>query len=272
MDTWLNENRQQYQMFLSVTQLLLERGFSPLATEPYHDDAFRTDHTEAVMTLLRSFAPDSVSWPLKVFSTGPLFRPGRSWSDAIDVEWVGPTGLPEEHEMVTLIGEMAHRFLQQGMESKDLTMVFGHLGWLRGLARCLKLPDSDVENLVRELRQGRLTSVDQILGRAGTPEARQLFQPQSPAAFFSRLAAWIPGSDYQLETARWNTIWDLSLTGQRSYYTGIVFSLYHRAIGQPLVNGGKFQIAGDGMPAGGIGFTMYLDACRAALGDFNLAL
>lgn len=268
MDTWLKENRQQYQIFLSITQLLLARGFSPLATEPYYDNAFRTDHTEAMMNLLRSFSLDSVSWPLKVFSTGPLFRPGRSWSDAVDVEWVGPTGLKEEREMIALIGEVAAWFLSEGMAREDLTMVFGHVGWLRELGRQLSLPDA--EALIGELRNGRLTSVDQYL--AGTTEARQLFRPQSPAEFFARLTPFVPEAASHFDAPEWNTLWDLSLAGQRDYYTGIVFSLYHRRVGQPLVNGGQFELPGSGWLTGGLGFTMYLDACRAAVGELHHAL
>ncbi|PSR20508.1 MAG: hypothetical protein C7B45_14700 [Sulfobacillus acidophilus] len=264
MDTWLWENRQQYQMFVGLTQLLLDRGFSPLSTEPYADNTFRTDHTEAMMNLVRSFSAKEVSWPLRIFSTGPLFRPGRSWTEAVDVEWVGPVGDAEQHDMIQLISDMAGWLTKAGIAPDDLTMVYGHVGWTAMLATHLGLSVAAIENFVRELRQGRLTIVPQVLGEVSS-KAALLFCPQNQRDFFSRLSEFVAVPPIDGESGYWNTKWDLSLTGKRSYYTGLVFSLCHRGSGQPLINGGQFEMSSRGEALGGLGFTLYLDACRAAV-------
>ncbi len=268
MDTWLGENRRQYRIFVGLLQLLLDRGFSPLSTEPASETSFRTDHTEAMIALLKSFSPGSMTWPLRVFSTGPLFRPGRTWTDALDVEWLGPIGAPEEREVIELVSEMARWLSGEGVRTDDLTMVFGHTGWLKLLGDQLGMTADRIEVLVSELRRGRLTSVGELVAPLA-PEAVELFHPQGPEEFFSCLARYLNVSIPPVGSDRWDTRWDLSLTGRRGYYTGLVFSLYHRQSGQPLVNGGTFSIAGGGEPSEGIGFTLDFDACRTALGEIS---
>jgi histidyl-tRNA synthetase len=270
MDTWLWENRQQYQMFVGLTQLLLDRDFSPLPTEPYVDNTFRTDHTEAMMNLVRSFPGEEMSWPLRIFSTGPLFRPGRTWTDAVDVEWVGTVGEAEQRDMIQLVSDMAGWLTEAGIVADDLTMVYGHLGWTGRLATSLGLSSAAIHTFVNELRQGRLTVVPQALGELST-EAAALFCPRNAHDFFQRLSQFIEVLPIDGESVHWTTKWDLSLTGKRTYYTGLVFSLCHRRSGQPLINGGQFEMASRGESLGGLGFTLYLDACRVALRGQNSA-
>ncbi len=263
MDTWLRENRQQYQMFVGLVQLLLNREFSPLTTEPVSAQAFRTDHTEAVIRLLNSFSQDSISSPLRVFSTGPLFGPASIWTDAIDVEWIGPVGAREEREVLNLIAEMVEWLGTYGMASEDLTMVYGHPGWLRQLGATVGLELSQIQDLEDVLHRGRLSALEAILGSA--PRAvYHLFRPQGPEAFFNYLNQYLSVSPAVIPPPPWQTRWDLSLVGKRSYYSGLVFNLYHRRTGQPLVTGGQFALPDGGRYAAGIGFTLDMDACRRA--------
>jgi histidyl-tRNA synthetase len=264
MDTWLWENRQQYQIFVGLVQLLLNREFSPLTTEPASNAAFRTDHTEAMIALLKSFSPEQITWPLKIFSMGPLFRPGRVWTDAVDVEWLGPVGAHEERVTLDLIGDMMEWLGPYGISGGDLTMVYGHVGWLRQLADQWELSPGQWKSLQEALRQGRLTALGDILAQAPRAVVR-LFRPQSTEAFFGFLSAYLDVSALNSPSAAWHTRWDLSLVGRRSYYSGLVFSLYHRHAGQPLVTGGQFALPEGGPLSQGIGFTLDLDACRSAV-------
>lgn len=263
MDTWLWENRQQYQIFVGLVQLLLNREFSPLTTEPASAHAFRTDHTEAVIRLLKSFSQDSISLPLRVFSTGPLFRPASVWTDAIDVEWIGPVGAAEEREALNLIADMVQWLGNHGIVSEDLTMVYGNPRWLRQLGHLLGLDPSRLQTLEDALHRGQLSMLDNIL-EAAPPAVYQLFRPQAPETFFGNLNQYLRVAPIATPSSPWQTRWDLSLVGQRNYYSGLVFSLYHRRAGQPLITGGQFALPDGGPFAEGIGFTLDLDVCRRA--------
>lgn len=263
MDTWLWENRQQYQIFVGLVQLLLNQGFSPLTTEPASAHVFRTDHTEAVSRLLNSFSQGRTSWPLRVFSTGPLFRPASIWTDAIDVEWIGPVGSREESAVLRLVADMVEWLGAHGIAGEDLTMVYGHPGWLRQLGEHLGLDSGQREALEKTLHRGQLSALDTIWGSA-LRAVLQLFRPQLPEDFFTNLNQYLSVSPVVMPSPPWQTRWDLSLVGQRSYYSGLVFSLYHRRTGQPLVTGGQFALPGGGRFAEGIGFTLDFDACRRA--------
>lgn len=262
MDTWLRENRQQYQMFVGLVQLLLNREFSPLTTEPASANTFRTDHTEAVIRLLNSFSADSISWPLRIFSTGPLFRPASIWTDAIDVEWIGSVGDAEEREALGLVADMVLWLRNHGIMSEDLTMVYGNLGWIRKLGVYLGIGPDRISDLEDALRRGQLSMVGHML-EAAPAAVNRLFHPQGPQEFFNNLGQYLNVSPTAMASSPWQTRWDLSLVGKR-YYSGLVFSLYHRRTGQPLVTGGHFALPDGGRFAEGIGFTLDLDACRRA--------
>lgn len=264
MDTWLWENRQQYKIFVGLVQLLLDSGFSPLTTEPASDRSFRTDHTEAVIQLLTSFSPGSVTWPLRVFSTGPLFRSGSMWTDAIDVEWLGPVGSGEETAVLGLAAGMVELLGEQGIVGEDLTMVYGHAGWLKQVGTRLGLDPVQFQSLENALRRGRLTELDDILGGAPATALR-LFRPQTATQFFADLNLYLNATPSGMPPSPWQTRWDLSLVGRHSYYSGLVFCLYHPRSGQPLVTGGQFALPEGGPLSQGIGFTVDLDACRVAL-------
>lgn len=271
MDTWLAENRRLYRLFLGLTNLLLEQGFSPLSTPPASDRAFRTDHTEAIMALLPHFDQETVRWPLRVFSAGPLFSSQGIWSDAVDVEWVGSITARDQEEVLGVVAAMVRWLAQQRMKPADLLMVLGHVGWFRTLGEQLGLSPPVAERLIDDVRRGRLTVVqDHIAVRS--QDAAGLFIPQAADQFFATLGKFFDVRIPPLPAVCWQTRWDLALTGRRNYYTGLVFSLYHRYSPEPLVQGGQFAIPGAKGLLEGMGFTVNLDACRMAVGGVPYVL
>lgn len=262
MNRFLAESRTQYQVFLGITEILFNRGFSPVTTEPYQNNSFRTDHTEALVNWLNSFPADYIEWPLKLFSTGPLFRPGRSWSEAVDVEWIGPPGTQEEQVMVELIGDVASWLSPRVAGQNLLTAVFGHIGWLQDLGKRSGLSKGEIDALIDALRRGQLARVADYFG----PDSEWvgLFRPHEEALIAQTLDVEpVPGP----RSCR--TVWDLSLTGSHDYYTGLTFALYHPGSGQPLINGGRFAINRGPRTVEGIGFTLFLDACRAVMNEVD---
>ncbi len=265
MLTFLEEQRRQYQIFLNVTERLLEAGYGPLATEPYRQEAFRTDHTPAILEVVASFSPDTVEWPLKVFSTGPLFLPGRSrWTEAIDAEWVGPIGASEQRQVLDVVNASIDAFSSEGLPDADLTMVFGEVQWLRKLAESWGLSDDEIQDFVAQLKAGRLAAVDGYRERAGEA-GWALLRPQPTTEFFSQLRRFVPEAKPPVLDQNWRSLWDLSLTGQRAYHTGLVFALHHDRTRQALISGGRFDLNVGGRTFSGMGFTVNLDAVREAL-------
>lgn len=261
---WLEDNRRQYRIFLDVAELLLDRGFAPLSTAPVSGIEFRTDHTRAVVDALRSLHGHVPSEPRRVFSTGPLFRFDSLWADAIDVEWVGEITEVHEAEVVAMASEVAERLSRPGFADGQLTMVFGHAGWLLQLLQALKVDKEDSVALVLALRTGRLAEAERILSNQA-PDALSLFRAQEQAPFFDHLNTYILVHPVPVGSPPWRTLWDLSLTGRQGYYTGLVFCLYHGPSGLPILTGGRFAIEGQAASSG-IGFTLDLESCRSALG------
>jgi histidyl-tRNA synthetase len=255
---WLSANRRQYEVFIQVVEKLLASGFHPVSTEPYRDHMFRRDHTEAMVQVLGSFSPETIDWPLKVFSTGPLFRADQSWLEAVDVEWLGAGSAATDSAAVNFLAELVGGFR---LDHPDLVMVFGHLGWLTTLLSAKAPDDDDARALIAALRQGRWSVI-----RDRLPELEHLFRPLPYHEFVAEIGRWVEGIDVMAVDTPWTQRWDLSLTGQWDYYSGIVFSLYHRDTGQALANGGRFRMEVRDRTIEGIGFTLYLDAFRAVEG------
>lgn len=267
MQAWLEHNRQQYQFLMALWNFLIARGFNPVPTPPAHDREFRQDHTQAILELLSSFRPESIEWPLSVFSTGPLYQPraGR-WLETIDVEILGASPRDDDRQALELIGELVPTLAPEGVSPACL-MVFGHVGWLDQVLGQLGLSPEQRQDLRRLFMDGNLVEAEQQVAQ-WAPEAKPLFVPQSTEDFFPRLAKvapWVNGDPdpSPLLPDTWAVEWDLSLTGTWPYYTGLVFSLFLPGIGQPLLNGGRFSWRQAGRLWQGVGFTLYLEPLLA---------
>lgn len=265
MDAWLKDRRRQYEIFLGLSQLLLNRGFNPLPVELYAAESVPTDYTPPIMNFLRSFGEDLNSPILKVFSTGPISRPGQPWTEAIDVEWIGSSTTDAQEAVLMVIKEIALWLIAQGLQHSQLTMVFGDVGLVRECARLSGLSEDVAATLITNIRRGYLSEVNALLSAVADPLI-ELFRPQPTAKFRSLISNWVALPEAHPDVmGPWQTLWDLSLIGPRQYHVGLNFSLYHPRSGRPLLNGGAFEITGKKEPMRGIGFTLYLDAVEAAI-------
>lgn len=268
MDQWLRQNRQQYQLLMALSEFLIARGFNPIPTPPAHDLEFRQDHTLALLDLLTSFRTVESHWPLTVFSTGPLYqaRAGK-WLETLDVEIFGPNPAHEDMRALALITELIPA-LATGSPAPACLMALGQVAWLDTALTRQGLQSSQRQEIRQNLMDGHLVEAENALSRLA-PTVKPLCTPQPPEPFFSKLAQLVP----EIPThplpkwpSNWQIEWDLSLTGNWPYYTGMVFSLYLPGIGQPLLNGGRFTITRAGKQWSGVGFTLYLESLMSYTG------
>ncbi len=266
MQKWLDENRRQYETFLRVVNWLMQEEFDPVPTEPLRNQAYRIDHTRAMVDLLGSFSGPQMSTPLKLFATGPLFHPRRSiWTEAVDVEIIGRGPGIDVGQLLIVLGKVAGE-LAPTLAPGDLTMVFGNVDWLRRALLAMGCTRGDVEDILQSLQHGNLEAAEAKISKApnGNPH---LIRPQTVDSFFSMLNGYLPMTAPGVGFEPWDTLWDLSLVGNWSYYSGLVFTLYHTRTGQVLANGGRFDIATQSQEFAGAGFTLYLDAWQSALDE-----
>lgn len=266
MRKWLDENRRQYEIFLRVVNWLMQEEFDPVPTEPLRNQAYRIDHTRAMVDLLGSFPALQMSIPLKLFATGPLFHPRRSiWTEAVDVEIIGRGQGIDVAQLLIVLGKVAGE-LAPTLAPGELTMVFGNVDWLSQALRAMGCTPRDFEDIVQYLQEGNLEAAETKILKApkGNPG---LIRPQTADSFFSMLKSYLPKIEPSTVVEPWDTLWDLSLVGNWNYYSGLVFTLYHTRTGQVLANGGRFDIATQNQEFAGAGFTLYLDAWQAALDE-----
>ncbi len=264
MQRWLKENRRQYETFLRVVNFLLREGFDPVPTDPLRNEEYRTDHTRAMVDLLGSFPQLQTSPPLKLFATGPLFHTRRSvWAQAVDVEILGSEGEIDNRQLLGILKDLVAQ-LAPDLSDQEYTMVYGQVDWLKRYLVAMGCAPEDYQELYRWLQQGNLQAVEaKILEYPGGNVG--LLRPQPSEKFFPALNASVPITDPEGIPENWTTLWDLSLVGNWSYYSGLVFTLYHNRTGQVLANGGRFGIKTPTKTFAGAGFTIYFDVWQEAL-------
>ncbi len=264
MQEWLGENRRQYETFLRVVNFLMQEGFDPVPTDPLRNQEYRMDHTRAMVDLLGSFPELDMSPPLKLFATGALFHPRRSvWTEAIDVEIIGKDSEIDDDQLIAVLEDLV-RQMAPDLIDDELTMVYGQVDWLKQSLWAMGCGNSDYPHILGLLQQGNLQAAEaKILATPGADV--RLLRPKAAAQFFSILNMYLPTVVHKEPRANWTVLWDLSLVGNWSYYSGLVFTLYHNRSGQVLANGGRFDIKTPTKVFTGAGFTIYLDVWQDAL-------
>ncbi|OLZ10553.1 ATP phosphoribosyltransferase regulatory subunit [Sulfobacillus thermosulfidooxidans] len=271
MDEWLNQNRREYELMMMVINQFLAQGFYPVPTAPAQAGHYREDHTQSILELLSSFPESHIQFPLQVFSLGPVYDPGYGrWAETIDVEILGAGG--PQHELLAL--ELIMRLITTwpGLASRTL-MVMGHLGLLNQVLTRESVPDVIVTQIRQALRSGNLVTAESLMTHT-TPKSRRLLLSKPYKEFLDNLRKTLPEADFdhlsrleQVVHQHVETRWDLSLTGNWPYYTDLVFSLYLKDVGQPVLNGGRFVQEINGRSWQGVGFTLYLDPLYHAVGQ-----
>jgi ATP phosphoribosyltransferase regulatory subunit HisZ len=266
MDSWLRQSSEQFRQTNALIDQLDAKGFTPLSTVPTHDAQVRRDHTLAIIERLAAWSPSSFHYPLKVFSTGPVFARG-TWSESLDIE-VLEDGTPDSESLIfdLLDHLVSQRFMPKAQAR--LVLVAGHLGLLRALLRQRQWADQAIQALEQALREGLYGKAEQILTDS-SPDLLPLFRPTAPDTFHQIIAD--SGPDDRLEALNSSVRvmpthiaaipsirFDLSLTGSFAYYSGLVFALYGRGQGEALIKGGRFSIHHQGRHWHGAGFTIML--------------
>ncbi|AUW95386.1 hypothetical protein BXT84_04385 [Sulfobacillus thermotolerans] len=254
---------------IRVINQFLAQSFFPVPTAPAQSGHYREDHTQSILELLSSFPESHLNLPLKVFSLGPVYDPGHGrWAETVDVEILGEGGPQHELMAVQLIMQLIEQWPRL---AEKTVMVMGHLGLLdQAMAAEAVLPV--VRHSVRDaLRAGNLVQAESLLAPT-SPKTRRLLLPKTYDDFVRALQDTLPEADFDHIARLQNAIdqhmatrWDLSLTGNWPYYTDLVFSLYLKDIGQPLLNGGRFMADVHGRTWHGVGFTLYLDSLYQAV-------
>lgn len=269
MDEWLNQNRREYELMMMVINQFLAQGFYPVPTAPAQAGHYREDHTQSILELLSSFPESHIQFPLQVFSLGPVYDPGYGrWAETIDVEILGAGGA--QHEVLAL--ELIMRLIATWPNLASGTlMVLGHLGLLNQVLATESVPDVTAAQILAALRSGNLVTAETLMTHMA-PASRRLLMSQPFAEFLENFRKILPEADFEhlsrLEKVvhqHVETRWDLSLTGNWSYYTDLVFSLYLKDVGQPVLNGGRFIQDIHGRAWQGVGFTLYLDPLYQAV-------
>jgi len=266
MKTWMAQARDQFRQTSALIGQLDHKGFTPVSTAPTHDTEVRRDHTLAIIERLASWSPKAFEYPLKVFSTGPVFAHG-TWAESLDVEVLeDPMVDPEAIIFDLLTHLISERFIPPS--NRDLVFVAGHLGLLRTLLTQSQWLPEDISALERNFAEGRFSQAERFVAKRN-PNLLPLFRPTPPRAVLSLLDS-LPGastgSDVKALTAVLpsvvdhvpSVLWDLSLTGAFAYYSGLVFALYARGQGEALIKGGRFSVHYQERHWQGAGFTIVL--------------
>ncbi len=276
MEEWLNQNRREYELMMMIINQFLEQGFFPVPTAPAESGRYREDHTQSILELLSSFPPSHIRFPLQVFSLGPVYDPGYGrWAETIDVEILGSGG--SEHDILAL--ELIMRLISTWPDLASRTlMVMGNVGLLNQILVTESVPELTAVQILGYLRAGNLVAAENLMAHL-PPAGRRLLLSQPFPDFLNNLHKILPQADFEhlshldhVVHQHVETRWDLSLTGNWRYYTDLVFSLYLKDVGQPVLNGGRFVQDIHGRSWQGIGFTLYLDplyrAVRQEMGSF----
>ncbi len=269
MDEWLNQNHREYELMMMVINQFLEQGFYPVPTAPAQAGHYREDHTQSILELLSSFPESHIQFPLQVFSLGPVYDPGYGrWAETIDVEILGSGG--SRHDLLAL--ELIMRLVATWPNLASHTlMVMGHVGLLNQVLVTESVPEITINQILAYLRAGNLVAAESLMTHL-SQASRQLLLSEPFGDFLENLRKSLPQADFehlsqleQIVHQHVETRWDLSLTGNWSYYTDLVFSLYLKDVGQPVLNGGRFALDIHGRSWQGIGFTLYLDPLYQAV-------
>ena len=279
MEAWLAEAADQFVRTNTLIGQLHEKGFTPISTAPTRDAQVRRDHTLAIIERLASWSPSAVRFPLKVFSTGPVFERG-AWAESLDVEVLEDPIVDSESVIFDLLTHLiSERFTPP--KHRNLVFVAGHLGLLRTLLEQCEWSPDEMSQLEIDFSEGRYSDAERRIAKS-IPELLPLFRPSTPESVLTLLSA-VQKSRPALDLHAFQralpskvdhvpaVLWDLSLTGSFAYYSGLVFSLYARGQGEALIKGGRFSVHYQDRHWQGAGFTIMLPewfAREQKRGDF----
>lgn len=238
----------------------------------------RSDMTAPIARVVSSLLKDE-PLPLRLCYHSNVFRAfaeeagKESEFFQTGVELVGDASAEADAEMMALAVAAL-----QAAGIRDFKLAFGHLGFLNGLFEEL-LPDRPEEQEVLkeclmnrdyvgyrrslaeiglpELSSGKLVSILQIQGGASALDvARKLTRSAEAQAAVDHLRLMLEVlAAYGMKDY---AIIDLTMVGNFSYYTGMIFEGYASGLGFPVVSGGRYDnlLGQFGRPAPATGFAL----------------
>jgi ATP phosphoribosyltransferase regulatory subunit len=247
--------------------------------------ALRGEWTTAVASLVRAVYPNG-PWPLRLRYAGQLWTRsrevgigrGREFSQ-VGGELIGVSTPLADAEIVTLSLELL------AAVGVSAALELGHPGFVRSVIRETALEGRAREALVAAVHRKNtpdlLALLDQygIGGRTRTAvlaltdlyggaevlaEARQHALNSEAREALDWLRGLVAALPPQVAEA---LLFDLGAARRLDYYTGVLFQAYTPDFNQPLVGGGRYDSAPDGLvglPA--VGFSFGLERLMAALG------
>lgn len=267
MEAWLERETAASRQTLSLIQGLTDQGFRPVPTAPTREAEVRRDHTLAIIEVLASWAPSAFRYPLKVFSSGPVYERGH-WAESLDVE-VLEDGAARIHSAEAVIFDLLRHLVETRPAGADaLVLVVGHREIMRRLLAAAGADEDTSRAVWTAFGQGDWTAGVSALARLD-PDLVPLVRPTGPheaASTLHMLSDRYPDAGLKpfigelsltldhLPAVRW----DLSLTGSWPYYSGLLFALYERGQGEALVKGGRFTVHYQERAWHGSGFTIML--------------
>lgn len=266
MRSWMDQAADQFRQTSALIAQLDDQGFTPFFTAPTHDAEVRRDHTQAIIERLAAWSPHAIEFPLRVYSTGPVFEHG-TWAESLDVEVLEERSGDSDRIIFDLLTHLiAERFGPPA--NQNLVFVAGHLGLLRGLFSARQWSKEAIESVERAIGQGQYNQVEEKI-KSKSPELLPLFRPSPPETMIGHLNTLTRGVSPSEVTPMLLSLprevdhvpavlWDLSLTGSFAYYSGLVFALYARGQGEALIKGGRFFLRYQDRNWQGTGFTIAL--------------
>lgn len=267
MEAWLEREAAASRRTLALIRELTDQGFRPVPTDPTREAEVRRDHTLAIIEVLASWAPSAFRYPLKVFSSGPVYERGH-WAESLDVE-VLEDGAARIHSAEAVIFDLLRHLVEtRPAGSGSLVLVVGHREIMRRLVSAAGADEEASHAIWDAFGRGdwvagvaRLSRLDPDLlplvrpsGPDDVAEALRRLSDRYPAAKIAPFIAELPRALDHLPAVRW----DFGLTGSWPYYTGLLFALYERGQGEALVKGGRFTVHYQERSWHGSGFTIML--------------
>ena len=214
-------------------------------------------------------------------------------STQVGVEWIGPSS----HEVDAKLLLMCQSGLKRlGLE--DWQMVVSHAGFASAFLSASGIESAVVDDLLAMLARGDYVGFRQLVDGqededlASGDELLSVLSKLDPFSA-SPLAdiihvSWKDASLGKQVEHYWDSLvqfaaqlksmglanqltFDLTLTRDISYYTGVVFEVFANGVGAPVALGGRYDglLASFGAPAPAVGFTYEVERLMAALSEIE---
>ena len=209
-------------------------GEAPFVVGSLQDGSLLCLRSDWTVSLARFLSlQKELTLPLRVFYWGNTFSPGGNLeSYQVGVEFLGQPELEAEVEVLQRIGDYLRAC---GMDG--LTLNLGHVGIVEEL---LSRYGQTYRKALVEKNFSLLKDVPvlkSLLLAHGGMDVLNRFEKEHRE--FSEHCQRL--REVALRLKGFNIVFDLSEIRPKSYYTGLVFEIYHPKVGMPIAGGGRYD-------------------------------